>query len=84
MDNANAKVGCSEGDGVEMHLVKYWCSASVENCMDGMRMLDIAGFIVDLYIGVIERSFTITTRTQGIVDQLIIEQDSRYSDNADT
>lgn len=49
VDNANAKTGCSEGDGDEMHFSEELSRLGGEY-VKALKMLNVVGFILDLYV----------------------------------
>lgn len=57
IDNADAKIGCSEGDGEKMHYVTNE-SGACEDCVKSLEMMNVAGFVFDLYV---ERPWTVRT-----------------------
>ena len=60
MNKADAKIGCSEGDGEEMHCAAGVRSAS-EDCVKALERMTFAGFDSDLYIEVAQRQKTLRT-----------------------
>lgn len=58
MDNANANIGCSEGDGDEMHCFNDVNDADDE-CVGALEMMNIAGFVFDLYVELAQRPWNV-------------------------
>lgn len=50
MDNANAKTGCSEGDGDEMHFFSKDLGRLDGKDVKALKMMNDSGFIFDLNI----------------------------------
>ena len=79
MDSANAKTGCSEGNGDKMHFSEEFSRLSGEN-VKALKMMNVVGFIFDLYVEVCGETLECESYSirQRIANQLMIVHYTPY------